>query len=415
MSAKTGVRAAWPSADEPAEREPQTHVGILADQSRERTADEAPMERLGPHAVVAERPDMGGEVVVPRGSQHRQEVLLALRENLQGELLVPGDRRVAAHVPRLHPGGDDAIPGEIVPAVPPVAAQRLAEHEGPPDQLTQLHQVVIRADPKHLSFPRRGGQDQRQQRTPEHHRALRTPDPAGRIVLVVPEGKEDARYGGVSATDVPHLDVEALREIQAAGQIGMGLRQHLAIARYGPLIRAGEADGSLDVLMNVEMSLDERREEEVVGVEEDDELSSALAEPVQLCPELADVLRKPDVTEASVLPVAEQRPYDGGGSVARAVVDDDALEAIVGLSSNGTQAVGDELAVVVRGDDDGDERVSHPLRECRRYRGWHDAHGQLCTDLSASRHPGAHRSLEASRYEETVGTLPQARRSLPDP
>src|SRR5262249_25114310 len=121
MSAKTGVRGAWPSADEPAEREPQTHVGILADQSRERTADEAPMQRLGPDAVVAERPDMGDEVVVARGSQHRQEVLLALRENLQGELLVPGDRRMAAHVPVLHPGGDDPVPGEIVSAVPAVA------------------------------------------------------------------------------------------------------------------------------------------------------------------------------------------------------------------------------------------------------------------------------------------------------
>src|SRR5262249_33076252 len=198
------------------------------------------------------------------GPKHEQEGARAPAGARRGGPFFPGDRGVAAHAPRLHRGGDDAIPGEIVPAVPPIAAQRLAEHEGPPDQLTQLHQVVIRADAKQLSFPRRGGQDQRQQRTPEHHRALRTPDPAGRIVLVVPEGKEDARYGGVSATGVPHLDVEAMREIQAAGQISMRLRQHLAVARYGPLIRAGEADGSLDVVMNVEMSLDERWEEEVV-------------------------------------------------------------------------------------------------------------------------------------------------------
>ena len=128
----------------------------------------------------------------------------------------------------------------------------------------------------------------------------------------------------------------------------------------------------------MEMALDEGREEEVVGVEEDDELSRALAEALQLGAQLAHVLRQPDVAEAGILPLGEERPDDSRGGIARAVVDDDAFEAIVGLGPDGTQAIGDELAVVVRGDDDGDQRVGHTLRECRRDRGWHDAaHGQL--------------------------------------
>src|SRR5262245_1877022 len=127
----------------------------------------------------------------------------------------------------------------------------------------------------------------------------------------------------------------------------------------GPLVGAGESDGGLEVVVHEQVALDEAREQQVVGVEEDDELPAALAEALDLRAQLADVPWEPDRAEPRVLQLVEDGRHDGRRLVGRAVVDDDALEALMGLRMDRAHGVGDELGVVEAGDDDGDERFGH--------------------------------------------------------
>src|SRR5262249_526293 len=281
------------SSNELPQGQPQAQIGGLAEEPDQGTAHDPAVARWPPaQHVIRERAHVVAEVVVAGLPEDGEPALPALVHEAEGQGPEGRQGGMNPHVTGLHAGSDDAVAAEGVRAVPAIAAERLAEHEGPADQLAEADDVEVRAGPEVLHLRWCVWQDHRQQGSPEHQGALRPPDPRRRVVLVVPERKEDALHQRLPPVLVPHLQVDAVRQVHAAHEIGMVLRQHLPVTGDGPLVGAGERDRGLDVVVNEEMSLDEAREQQVVGVEEDDELAGALAKALDLCAELADVPRE---------------------------------------------------------------------------------------------------------------------------
>src|SRR5262245_56816825 len=126
-----------------------------------------------------------------------------------------------AHITCLHPGRDNAILREIVRSMPTIATECLAKDKGAANQLSESHKVEIRARAEGLCPDERRRQNNRHERAPEHHGALGTPHPGRRVVLVVPEWKEDAPRRDGTAVAVLYLDVDPVWQIHPADEIGM--------------------------------------------------------------------------------------------------------------------------------------------------------------------------------------------------
>src|SRR5439155_25292065 len=88
--------------------------------------------------------------------------------------------------------------------------------------------------------------------------------------------------------------------------------------------------------------------------------------------------------------VTEKRPYDLGGPVGRAVVDDDQLEGVSRLRENRPDRRRDGRRRVVRGHRDGERRLHHETLRPQPWR-WGAANGP-----SGRRRP-AHAALPATR------------------
>src|SRR5262245_26017781 len=185
------------SRDEPSQREPEAPVGGLTEKTDERAAQNPAVNSwLLAQQVVRQRAHVVAEVIVGRLAEShsslcsvmscRTRVRKAAREGWRR--MSPVCKRAAMRPLR-----------QKLPSVPSMAAERLAEDEGAADELADPDDVEVRAGPEPLGLRRGSGQDHRQQRASEHQGALRAPDPGRRVVLVVPERKEDALHWSLVA------------------------------------------------------------------------------------------------------------------------------------------------------------------------------------------------------------------------
>src|SRR5262245_28073722 len=119
------------SRDEPSQREPEAPVGGLTEKTDERAAQNPAVNSwLLAQQVVRQRAHVVAEVIVARLAENGESLLAVLGHELQDEGAESRQGGMEAHVPRLQPRRDETVAAEVVPSVPSMAAERLAEDEG---------------------------------------------------------------------------------------------------------------------------------------------------------------------------------------------------------------------------------------------------------------------------------------------
>src|SRR4051812_29557490 len=116
--------------------------------------------------------------------------------------------------------------------------------------------------------------------------------------------------------------------------------------------RIDEADLLAGALELVDQALDRIGQQHVVGVHR-----QHVAAAGELEPRVARGARARVLLEAEDLDLLETVEHLEGVGVARRVVDDDHLDVRIRLRAQGVEALAEEAAVVVAGDDRGDERL----------------------------------------------------------
>ena len=174
--------------------------------------------------------------------------------------------------------------------------------------------------------------------------------PLGRLredaVVGMAERPEVARVGALAPADV---GVEVL----AAGDDDLAVShlQHVA---------GGETDVRAQGEVGVDVGFDATRQQQVVGIDEDDVGAPRRCQSVERGWRLPVVALPANDRNRAVF--APELVQDRGGLVGRSIVDEDALDIRIGLRRNRVEQRAQEPAVIEVDDDDADERQVDPGR-----------------------------------------------------